>query len=270
METWASGGRRKESVMREHRTANIEHRTSNDVVRSFDVQRSMFNIQRSFGFTLVELLVVMAIITILTALLLPVLQKARQEAQLVSCTSNLKQVFGGHMFYHDDYSGFVVAVDFSNGLLVSSAGYAGTWYGLKHAYLEPYYPRVSGVYRCPGSQPCATIRAQSSWYTGVQVGSGAMMRLARFRTTNDACKRYSTQPMTYDYIQGGINTADTERASVWHGNAGRVPVLMTDGRAYIWRAPIEVIIPWGFPTGTHQGTEYSTEGVASLRSMCEQ
>lgn len=44
------------------------------------------------AFTLVELLVVVAILTVLAAILLPVLSNARQKAWTISCLNNLKQL----------------------------------------------------------------------------------------------------------------------------------------------------------------------------------
>lgn len=61
------------------------------------------------SFTLVELLVTIAIIAILAALLLPALNKARGKARSVQCKSNLRQLGLWFSNYADDHNDFFIA-----------------------------------------------------------------------------------------------------------------------------------------------------------------
>jgi prepilin-type N-terminal cleavage/methylation domain-containing protein/prepilin-type processing-associated H-X9-DG protein len=59
------------------------------------------------AFTLVELLVVVAIIALLIAILLPSLASAREKAQRAKCATNLRTLAGADFMYAQDYNGFV-------------------------------------------------------------------------------------------------------------------------------------------------------------------
>ncbi|MBU4376252.1 MAG: prepilin-type N-terminal cleavage/methylation domain-containing protein [Candidatus Omnitrophica bacterium] len=58
---------------------------------------------RNLAFTLIEILVTIAIISLLAAALAPAILRARQAARRALCISNLRQLYHGMLYYCDDH-----------------------------------------------------------------------------------------------------------------------------------------------------------------------
>ena len=61
----------------------------------------MTKLRPTHGFTLIELLTVICLIVVLTALMLPAVQYARDAARLAQCKNNMKQLGLAFRNYHD-------------------------------------------------------------------------------------------------------------------------------------------------------------------------
>lgn len=106
-------------------------------------------------FTLIELLITIALITILAGILLPSLNKAKAMAYETSCANNMRQVgVGGLMMYASDHNGWALSYYYTAKSWVevlsnSSMGYL-QWKYEVHTYAK-------GIFKCPSEKSPITI-----------------------------------------------------------------------------------------------------------------
>jgi prepilin-type N-terminal cleavage/methylation domain-containing protein/prepilin-type processing-associated H-X9-DG protein len=136
----------------------------------FDVRgnKERVNHPSSFAFTLTELLVVIALIAILTAILLPVLNAAQGGASIVQCLNNHKQLITAWVMYaRENQDVLCPNAALSGGNGSGQADTIGTsWVAgyehldanledntnilyLQNSLLAPYSNRSTKIYKCP-------------------------------------------------------------------------------------------------------------------------
>lgn len=158
--------------------------------------------RRAGAFTLIEILVVIAIVAILAALLLPTLNKAKDRAKTITCVNNLKQLGLASAMYAADNGGQLAR----NSPLISSD--TNVWaYGnmkvsveatntqlLRQSKFFPYAGQLN-VFHCPAdisqngevtSTPARSQRVRSyamnSWMGSRKMDSSSAQGGGKYRT----------------------------------------------------------------------------------------
>ena len=142
----------------------------------FEMPARPYRTRARIGFTLVELLVVIAVIALLMSMLVPALRKAKEAANVAVCASNIKQM---HIALHAGL------VDRTSGRLPTTAwgppvagprpgvgGYQGDQFGFHAHEMEELGWTFEGTL-CPGITPdTGGDRRRSFWYTRKSDGGG--------------------------------------------------------------------------------------------------
>ena len=140
---------------------------------------------RRRAFTLVELLVVVAIIAVLASLLLPALTRAKSQANSAKCLSNLRQLGLTLSVYTSDHGAYPL---YQTGANAAHEDTDSRWFYDLNAYLkQPPLPSsgkyftvavpFGGVWLCPAVRPAqprnySSSSFSSSYYTVVRASYG--------------------------------------------------------------------------------------------------
>ncbi|MFM8496223.1 MAG: DUF1559 domain-containing protein [Planctomycetia bacterium] len=180
------------------------------------------------GFTLVELLVVIAIIAVLIGLLLPAVQTARESARRSACSNNVRQLALGLHSHHD-------ANRRLPGHLSPNAQIGVSWLAL----ILPFIEQSAAFAEMDPSRP--------AYYSSF---TNSNRQLGRNRISTFLCPSYafdrSGSPI--DNWQDAGGARQNAFTTHYYGNAGPIGTNPTTGTAYQ-------------RNGTTGDSEYACEGV---------
>ena len=171
------------------------------------------------GFTLIVLLVVIAIIGILAAMLLPVLSNAKEKTKRLNCKSNLKNIGLALKQYSDENSENFPTADASVGTSATSTGF-----GL---LVSGEYLTSAKIYTCPSTSTSAAGTLTNIIPANVDyaydVGSStaesefnAETGIARDKDANH--QKYGNILFGDGHVQGFKSSNDND----WHDNNSNV------------------------------------------------
>ncbi len=99
---------------------------------------------RRAGFTLVEILVAIAIVAVLAAILVPVFAAAKEGAHRTVCSTNFRQTHTATTLYSQDYDDYFPVARYTADQRLVAAGLDRTWVQLTLPYIREF-----SVFTCP-------------------------------------------------------------------------------------------------------------------------
>jgi len=158
------------------------------------------------GFTLIEILIVLALVGLLSALLFPVFARARDRARIATCASNLRQIGQAIQMYVNDNNRFYPSV--IPPLPISQCAWADR--------IERY-AKSPAIFRCP-SYPEGEYRSGCPEFDPSGPQYDGSYDLNDLRTTSDfLADRESVHESRFQHPSGTILALDGQGSVVSPG-----------------------------------------------------